>query len=722
MSQRPGELRHNRIGRINFHGRIMQTSKTIFLLLLVAFFFPLRVAAQDAEEFVLTASGVERDGGVALDKLRWRFHGGDDPSWAATDFDDGSWKTITNDEINANPQATLGDWNGRGWFRLRLRVDEQLANRPLAFRMWHWGASEVYMDGRLIQSYGQMTPEGDVEFNPRGIFFPVVFKEAGAHTIAIRYSFKAVGDGRSLQARWLMRGSYLPGFRLVVEPATEAPLKLENRFRAVRLFYIFIGLFLALALVHFLLYIFYRRALSNLFYSFFVAGLALSFLFQGFAGVEHFAATLAALNEIMRLNVQSLAVISLLAFLYIEFNGRVSRFFWLLVALWLVDIVRGCAQVGRGLQITLFLIIVTLADCLRIVVTALARRRAGSWIIAAGVMILAVGVVGNISIEREFIRVPAWAYNVNLYLTVLSVPLAVSIYLARNFARTNRHLEEQLVQVQELSAKELEHERREAELRLAHERTQAENERRARELEEARQLQLSMLPAKVPQLPDMEIAAYMKPATEVGGDYYDFHLGEDGTLTVAVGDAAGHGLKAGTMVTATKSLFNNLAYQKEITYIFKQTSTALKAMNLRGLFMAMTMLKIKSRTLRISSAGMPAALIYRAAEKRVEEIMIKAMPLGSVANFPYRQEEVMLSTGDAVVVLSDGFPEMFNEAGEMLGFDKAGEVLKDVAEESPHEIIRRFVKVGEEWAGERPPNDDITFVVLKVKAETNGSK
>src|SRR6185369_17623955 len=103
----------------------------------------------------------------------------------------------------------------------------------------------------------------------------------------------------------------------------------------------------------------------------------------------------------------------------------------------------------------------------------------------------------------------------------------------------------------------------------------AENERRALELEEARQLQLSMLPASVPMLPGLEIAAYMKPATEVGGDYYDFHVGEDGTLTVAVGDATGHGLKAGTIVTATKGLFNALAGQPDLVATLDQTSRAL---------------------------------------------------------------------------------------------------------------------------------------------------
>ena len=106
-------------------------------------------------------------------------------------------------------------------------------------------------------------------------------------------------------------------------------------------------------------------------------------------------------------------------------------------------------------------------------------------------------------------------------------------------------------------------------------------------------MQFSKLPQALPQLPHLEIAAYMKPATEVGGDYYDFHLSEDGVLTVAVGDATGHGLKAGTVVTATKSLFNHLAQESEIPAIFQQSSRALKRMNLRPLFMAMAIAKGK---------------------------------------------------------------------------------------------------------------------------------
>ncbi|MEJ2049269.1 MAG: two-component regulator propeller domain-containing protein, partial [Calditrichota bacterium] len=73
-----------------------------------------------------------------------------------------------------------------------------------------------------------------------------------------------------------------------------------------------------------------------------------------------------------------------------------------------------------------------------------------------------------------------------------------------------------------------------------------ENERKTKELEEARQLQLSMLPKEVPSLNGLEIAAFMRTATEVGGDYYDFIVQENGVLNVAFGDATGHGLQAGT--------------------------------------------------------------------------------------------------------------------------------------------------------------------------------
>lgn len=243
---------------------------------------------------------------------------------------------------------------------------------------------------------------------------------------------------------------------------------------------------------------------------------------------------------------------------------------------------------------------------------------------------------------------------------------------------------------------------------------EAENQQRAKEMEEARQLQLSMLPKTVPQLPNLEIAAYMKTATEVGGDYYDFHLSDNGELTVVVGDATGHGLKAGTVVTAMKSLFRTFAGEADLVQVFSRSSRVLKEMNLRALFMGLTMIKLRGGQMRISCAGMPSVLIYRALLQQVEEVSIKAMPLGSVTSYPYREEAVTLDAGDIIVLMSDGFPELFNDAGEMLGYDRAPEVLLAAAARAPREIIAHFVAVGEQWGNGRPQDDDVTLVVLKV--------
>jgi serine phosphatase RsbU (regulator of sigma subunit) len=244
---------------------------------------------------------------------------------------------------------------------------------------------------------------------------------------------------------------------------------------------------------------------------------------------------------------------------------------------------------------------------------------------------------------------------------------------------------------------------------------EAENEQRARELEEARQLQLSMLPKSVPQLPHLEIEAYMKPAAEVGGDYYDFHLADDGVLTVAVGDATGHGLKAGTVVTAMKSLFRTFAAEPEIVSVFNRSSRVLKEMNLRSLFMGLTMVKLNGRRMKISSAGMPPVLIYRAETGSVEEVLIKAMPLGSVTGYSYRERELTLCCGDVVVLMSDGLPERFNHTGEMFDYSRTMETLARAAALAPREIIERLVEAGEAWAEGRPQDDDITFVAVKVK-------
>jgi len=86
-----------------------------------------------------------------------------------------------------------------------------------------------------------------------------------------------------------------------------------------------------------------------------------------------------------------------------------------------------------------------------------------------------------------------------------------------------------------------------------------------------------------------------------------------------------------------------------------------------------------------------------------------------VAGYQYKQQELSLASGDVVVLMSDGLPERFNEQGEMLDCQKVHDALPAVVQRSPHAIIERLVQVGDEWGGSRMQDDDVTFVVVKVR-------
>jgi serine phosphatase RsbU (regulator of sigma subunit) len=646
--------------------------RRLLAFVLLTLFSSVAAHAQEVgggDVFNLTPETLQAAGGVSLNARGWRYHAGDDAAWAAANHDDAAWERLPHTTLRSNSQPRSG-WTGAAWFRLRLRVDERLVNQPLALRFYHWGASEIYLDGNLIERFGMIHADGDEEFNPQWRPIPLVFTRGGEHTIAVRYSYSAASDLTRGRGAWLVRAESPPGFYSNIDRATPAIIVYGAEGRDFSRHALFIGILFALALLHFLLFVFYRRERTNLFYSLFAFSLAAGAFIAEVLDEESSNATIAAVLFILNVTTYALALSALLAFSYVAFAAKFSKHFYVLLALWSATILFTAVLVrsDASLYVVSAVILLTLADVSRILVRALRERRDGARIIAAGVLLFACGLVAllvrEVSETLGFTgSFPAIVSSASGTLILLAMPLSVSVFLARQFARTNRNLEIQLGQVQELSARQIEHERTEAALRMEHEKERAENERRAKELEEARGLQLSMLPREVPQLAALDIAAYMKPATEVGGDYYDFHVDANGVLTVVVGDATGHGMKAGTIVTATKSLFNFFAGEPDIRRFFRESSRALKALNLRGMFMAMVMIKIEGDRLRASAAGMPALLIYRAATCEVEEIAIKGMPLGSIVGFPYQEQEVSLACGDVVVMMSDGFPERFNASG-----------------------------------------------------------
>jgi ligand-binding sensor domain-containing protein/serine phosphatase RsbU (regulator of sigma subunit) len=299
---------------------------------------------------------------------------------------------------------------------------------------------------------------------------------------------------------------------------------------------------------------------------------------------------------------------------------------------------------------------------------------------------------------------PPWWKTKIAYL-IYAVIFISSLYGLRRFELNSREQKTKLRE-NELRLKATEAEKRAIE---------AENERKTKELEEARQLQLSMLPRELPKLPNLEIAAFMRTATEVGGDYYDFLVQEDGTLNVAFGDATGHGLQAGTMVTLMKGFFTSDSSKLSPQDFMNHCSRMIKEIKLGRILMSFCYLKVDKCKLFITSGGMPPVYFYNKENKDVEEIVIQGMPLGAMRKFSYNLIEKELKTGDTILLLTDGLPEQMNPKEEMFNYSRVKENFNSLAENNPEEIINKLILAGDEWMEGTIQSDDISFVVLKVK-------
>jgi serine phosphatase RsbU (regulator of sigma subunit) len=244
---------------------------------------------------------------------------------------------------------------------------------------------------------------------------------------------------------------------------------------------------------------------------------------------------------------------------------------------------------------------------------------------------------------------------------------------------------------------------------------QAENDRKSSELEGARQLQLSMLPKELPKVKNLDIAVYMKTATEVGGDYYDFSTKNDESLNIALGDATGHGMKAGTLVSMMKSLFTANSIDKSLEDFFTTSNDALKNSKLDKMMMAFAMININSNKLQIANAGIPPIYIYRKRKNIVEEINLNGLPIGAMKNSRYDIYEGELAEGDTIILFSDGLPELTNDSNEIYGYDRTKTEFHCVGDKAPEEIVDHLKNSGSEWLNGKEPDDDVTFVVIKVK-------
>lgn len=655
-------------------------------------------SGEPAGTVVLSAADVSGGRLRALDGP-WRFAASDDASLVSAATPDAGW-TLRVPSLLGTPLPE--GFAGRAVFRLRLVVPEELGGRPLALVLRQTGASEVYVDGRLVAAYGRM--DGSLPKTPR--WSAVLVLPPGEHLLAVRYV--------NLEYDAYRRAGMAPGFRASVGLVEET---LAGDFRRAAAAggrtALFSGVFLAFALLHLSLFVFHRELRENLWFALLCgANAALAYLL--FARETKTDPRFALFAE-PGMNVAGLVFAgALLLFVWRAFGEAPRRPVRVGVAAGLAALaVFSALRPGAAFAAIWVTMLGACAEGLRVVVTALVKARPGARLVGPGVLFLlggfSVGLLAFLGVvPRNLVTSALVPFG-----SAVAMLLFTSIHLSSRFAEVNRALRARLADVERLSAENLEAERRARRDELSRSLLEAELSRKSEELEEARRLQTSMLPREVPQLPSLAAAARMRTATEVGGDYYDFEVSEDGAVTVAIGDATGHGLRAGTLVAATKGLFGALANEPELPAALVRAAGAIRRMNLRTLSMALTLARVHGGTLRVAAAGMPPVLVHRAATDTLEALPLAGAPLGAFRSFPYAERSVELAVGDTVLLMSDGLPERLNAADDELGYERTTRLFHESVRLEPGALADALLSAADDWASGRPADDDTTLVVLR---------
>jgi serine phosphatase RsbU (regulator of sigma subunit) len=250
-----------------------------------------------------------------------------------------------------------------------------------------------------------------------------------------------------------------------------------------------------------------------------------------------------------------------------------------------------------------------------------------------------------------------------------------------------------------------------------------DQERLKKEMEIAERIQTSLCPP-VPHYDDLEIAASMSPAEEVGGDYYDLVIDQNNNLWIAIGDVSGHGVTPGLVMMMAETAFNNYVMEKGTKATPKDAIVSVNKTlteNIRNRlnekhFMTMNFLKYTGAGKFLQSGSHVDIIVYRCKTKTCDIYPTDGVYMGIVPDISAHTEDKAfgLNLNDILVVYTDGVIEAKNKdnAENLLGMDVLKETIIANGEKDAKSIMEAIRKRALDWCGHEPA-DDITVVVTK---------
>src|SRR5262245_48557325 len=243
-----------------------------------------------------------------------------------------------------------------------------------------------------------------------------------------------------------------------------------------------------------------------------------------------------------------------------------------------------------------------------------------------------------------------------------------------------------------------------------------EKEKLEKELAVARQLQMSILPDKLPHISGFDLKALTIPAKSVGGDFYDIIPLSDARIGIAVADVSGKGIPAALFMTLTYSLLRaEAARATDPADVLRNVNHHLLGMNSTGMFVTVLygILDSRTRLFHYARAGHDQPIVL------TPEGQIRSLPfaegqvLGVLDNPDLEKGTIPLPTGSTLIIFTDGVTEATNEASELFGMKRLEDAVRSHRHETAHTLADRLLDELRAHRGACQQNDDITLLVLQ---------
>ncbi len=245
-------------------------------------------------------------------------------------------------------------------------------------------------------------------------------------------------------------------------------------------------------------------------------------------------------------------------------------------------------------------------------------------------------------------------------------------------------------------------------------RVQLEKQRQDRELQIAHEIQRSLFPRGCPEIEGFEVAAESRPCYEVGGDHYDFIPLEGGRLALAVADVSGKGTPASILMASVHASLRALAGTAPPARLVQRLNRFLFASTQANKYVTLFYAELdpNARRLAYVNAGhVPPYLVGK--DGRIERLSAGGPAVGLLEDGDFEAGEVVLGRGEVVGIVTDGVTEALSPDDQEFGDERAQDALRASRSEGASSVLRTLVQAVDAWTV-GPCSDDLTALILKA--------